>query len=91
MTEQPPEDNFAPRNTRPAVLGEEDEETAQAAREVRIWEQVFMHAGWGVAIVDPVDETLLRVNPAFARLHGQTVNEMIGRPLSSTFAVESRD
>jgi two-component system sensor histidine kinase UhpB len=91
VTEQPPEDNFAPRNTRPAVLGEEDEETAQAAREVRIWEQVFMHAGWGVAIVDPVDETLLRVNPAFARLHGQTVNEMIGRPLSSTFAVESRD
>jgi PAS domain S-box-containing protein len=65
-------------------------ERKRAEEELRRWEQIFQHAGWGVAMGDPADGTLKAVNPAFAQMHGYTVEEMIGKPLADTFAPEER-
>jgi PAS domain S-box-containing protein len=62
----------------------------RAEEELRRWEQIFQHAGWGVALGDPQTGTLAAVNPAFARMHGYTVEEMRGTPLADTFAPEER-
>ncbi|MDQ1524931.1 MAG: hypothetical protein QOE47_2855 [Pyrinomonadaceae bacterium] len=62
----------------------------RAEEELRRWEQIFQHAGWGVALGDPVTGTLEAINPAFARMHGYTVEEMRGTLLADTFAPEER-
>ncbi|HEY0083508.1 MAG TPA: PAS domain S-box protein, partial [Pyrinomonadaceae bacterium] len=65
-------------------------ERKEAGEGLRRWEQIFRHAGWGVALADPATGTLEAVNPAFARLHGYSVEEMLGKPLANTFAPEER-
>src|SRR5213075_287794 len=45
------------------------------------WERVFEHAGWGVALTEAATGLLSGVNPAFARMHGFGVNELVGQPL----------
>jgi PAS domain S-box-containing protein len=52
------------------------------------WEQVFAHAGWGVALTEAATGLLHAINPAFARMHGYTVDELIGRPLQMLFPPE---
>jgi len=64
-------------------------ERKEAGEELRRWEHIFRHAGWGVVVVDR-DSILRVVNPAFARMHGFSVEEMIGKPLADTFAPEER-
>jgi PAS domain S-box-containing protein len=54
------------------------------------WEGLFQHAGWGVAMTEPDTHRLLAVNPAFARMHGYSVDELVGRPLSDCLTPESR-
>jgi PAS domain S-box-containing protein len=53
------------------------------------WEELFQHAGWGVAMTEPETGRLLAVNPAFARMHGYGEGELLGRPLSDCIAHES--
>ncbi|HLL71934.1 MAG TPA: PAS domain S-box protein [Pyrinomonadaceae bacterium] len=65
-------------------------EHKRVEEELRRWEQIFQHAGWGVAMGDPATGTLKALNPAFARMHGYTVEEMIGKPLTDMFAPEER-
>jgi PAS domain S-box-containing protein len=55
------------------------------------WEQIFRHAGWGVAVVEPATDRLLAVNQAFASMHGYTVEELVGKPLLATLAPEAVD
>lgn len=62
----------------------------QAEEAARKWEEVFLHAGFGVAIVDPEDQTLLAVNPAFAKMHGHTAEGLVGQSLAVTVAPESQ-
>ncbi|MCP3139967.1 sensor histidine kinase [Pyxidicoccus xibeiensis] len=57
---------------------------------LRRWEQVFTRLGVGVAVVSSEDNVLRDVNPAFARMHGYTPEELKGRPLEETFAPEAR-
>jgi len=54
------------------------------------WEEIFSNLGVGVALVSAADSVLEDVNPAFARMHGYTREELLGRPLADTFAPESR-
>jgi PAS domain S-box-containing protein len=53
------------------------------------WEELFQHAGWGVAMTQPDTQRFLAVNPAFARMHGYTVDELRGRLLTDCIAPES--
>jgi PAS domain S-box-containing protein len=57
---------------------------------VRKWEQVFEQANWGVVIANPADNTLQAVNSAYADMHGYSVDELIGMPISCTMAPEAR-
>jgi PAS domain S-box-containing protein len=63
----------------------EKEHEAQLQR----WEELFRHAGWGVAMMDPVTYRLLAANPAFLRMHGYEEGELVDRPLSDCIAPES--
>jgi PAS domain S-box-containing protein len=65
-------------------------ERKRAEAALRRWEYIFNHAGWAVAIGDPFDNTLLFANPAYATMHGYTVEELIGKPVANVFAPESR-
>ncbi|MCA1556411.1 MAG: PAS domain S-box protein, partial [Acidobacteria bacterium] len=65
-------------------------ERKEAGEELRRWELIFQHAGWGVAMADPVSGALRAVNPAFALMHGYSVEELLGKTLAETFAPEER-
>jgi PAS domain S-box-containing protein len=54
------------------------------------WEEIFSHMGVGVALTSAETDVLEDVNPAFARMHGYTREELLGRPLADTVAPESR-
>jgi PAS domain S-box-containing protein len=65
-----------------------ERKTAEEAS--RKWEYIFNHAGWAVVAADPQTNHVVMANPAFAQMHGYTVEEMIGKPLADSFAVEAR-
>ncbi len=56
----------------------------------RRYAHIFNQAGFAIAAADPVTNRLELVNPAFAAMHGRTVDEMLGMPLADTFAPEER-
>jgi PAS domain S-box-containing protein len=58
--------------------------------ELQRWQNVFIHAGWGIVIGSADGKTLERVNPAFARMHGYAVDELVGGSILDTFAPECR-
>ncbi len=62
--------------------------TIEAA--LRRWEAIFAHAGWGVALANPENYRLDAVNPAFAAMHGWTVEELTGKSLAEILAPEWR-
>ncbi|HJQ70671.1 MAG TPA: PAS domain S-box protein [Blastocatellia bacterium] len=62
----------------------------ESARAVQVWRQVMEHARWGIVIANPGEGTLEAVNPAYAQMHGYTVEEMAGMPLIDTIAPEAR-
>jgi PAS domain S-box-containing protein len=65
------------------LAGIEDDVTEQreAERELRAFKTVSDRAGYGSAIVD-LDGKITYVNEAFAAMHGRTVRELLGQPLS---------
>lgn len=71
-------------------LEREVSERRAAESRARHWESVFNKSSWAVAVMDPVDNRLNAVNPAFAAMHGLTVEDLIDRPLASVCAQESR-
>jgi PAS domain S-box-containing protein len=60
-------------------------------QEQKKWAQAFEHAEWGVVIGRAESDTLDTMNLAFARRHGYTVDELIGRPIQDVFAPEERE
>jgi len=57
---------------------------------LRRWLHIFDHVEWGVVIDSADGRTFERVNPAFARMHGYTVEELVGRPVTEVFAPEAK-
>ncbi len=62
----------------------------RAETQLRLWAQAFENAELGLAIVDARANTMLAVNPAFARLRGYEPDEMFGLPVTSLFAEDRR-
>jgi two-component system, sensor histidine kinase and response regulator len=54
----------------------------------RIWAAAFEHVEIGLAISDARTNTLIVVNPAFAKRRGYRVEELIGKPLMALFPPE---
>nr|MBA2627435.1 response regulator [Gemmatimonadales bacterium] len=63
---------------------------AQAEADLRKWAHIFEHAGWGVIILSADGQTLEAVNPAFARMHGYTAEELSGAALSPLLSDAAR-
>jgi PAS domain S-box-containing protein len=65
-----------------------EERRAQLA--LQHWERIFQHATWGVAVASARDVRFTAVNPAYAHMHGYTVAELMGQPVSLLWAAETR-
>jgi PAS domain S-box-containing protein len=63
-------------------VGRDISQRVEVGKEVQRWARIFEHAGWGVAIVTADGGTIESVNPAFASMHGWTVDELRGKPMS---------
>jgi len=57
---------------------------------LRSLEHIFEQTEWAVATIHADTHRFELVNPAFARMHGFAVEEMVGRPLEDMCAPESR-
>ncbi|HLC26569.1 MAG TPA: ATP-binding protein [bacterium] len=57
--------------------------------ELRQWAHVFEHAGWGIVTGSADGKSLGLMNPAYARMHGYTVEELTGKFIRDIFAPES--
>ena len=65
-------------------------EERRAEESLRHWERVFQHATWGVALASVDDVRFRAVNPAYAEMHGYTVEELMGLPVSVLWTPETR-
>ena len=55
---------------------------------MRTWQQTFERSEFAIALGDKEGETLIAVNPAFARMHGWSVAELTGAPVLKVFPAE---
>src|SRR5215207_3336652 len=67
-------------------VGRDISQRVEVGQELQRWARIFEHAGWGVAIVSADGGTIESVNPAFASMHGWTVEELRGRPMADLSA-----
>ena len=75
------------------VLNELERQRIQLRRQneaLSRWGYVFEHAGWGTYIESIDGQRIELCNPAFARLHGYTVDEILALPPSQLIAPELR-
>ena len=56
----------------------------------RNWAEVFAHAAWGIRIGSADGRTVEAVNPAFAQMHGYSVDEMLRMPVELLYPPELR-
>jgi PAS domain S-box-containing protein len=63
-------------------------ERKQAEQELALWAHVFEHANWGIVLCKGGSMCLDRVNPAFAKERGYTVDEMQGMEITTIFPPE---
>jgi PAS domain S-box-containing protein len=54
------------------------------------WENIFRNARWGTAVVSVLSDTFELINPEYASMHGYTVEELTGQPITTVFAPETR-
>ena len=72
-------------------VGRDVTQRVEAGRELQRWARIFEHAGWGVAIISADGRTIESVNPAFALMHGWTVDELRGQPMADLTVPGRRD
>ncbi len=59
--------------------------------ELKKWANVFKYSKWGIVVGEAYKKELGIVNPAFAEMHGYTVEELQGKPIDIVFAEEERE
>jgi two-component system cell cycle sensor histidine kinase/response regulator CckA len=57
----------------------------------RKWADIFRHFEYGVFVEAQENHILELINPAFARMHGYSIEELVGRPIVDVFAPECRE
>jgi diguanylate cyclase (GGDEF)-like protein/PAS domain S-box-containing protein len=53
------------------------------------WEMCFKRTSRGITVTDARAGTILSLNPALAEMHGGTVGDFVGKPLSTLFTADS--
>jgi PAS domain S-box-containing protein len=66
-----------------------DRQSADALRAQ--WEVLFRVTRRGIAVCDPRTQVLASVNPAYAAMHGGTVEDFVGLPLACVLTPESAE
>jgi PAS domain S-box-containing protein len=69
------------------ALQNEIADRKQAEELLRSWAHIFEHADWGIATFH--EEIFVMVNPTYAKMHGYTAAELVGRPNKDVFAPEA--
>lgn len=64
------------------------DERKRSEEELRRWESIFKYTRMGVVLGMAGRQNLDLINPAFAEMHGYTVEELIGKPIEIVFAPE---
>lgn len=72
------------------VAGRDITKRKKAEEALQKWEHIFHFAGWGAVVVSPNTNILEEINPAFAKMHGYEVKELVGRPFADIFAQECK-
>ena len=73
------------------VLVQDLTEREQAQEELRLWADAFEGCAHGIAIDDPNTNRILACNPAFARIHQRSVDELIGSAILSLYTPADHD
>ena len=60
-------------------------ERERMTAELEYWVHIFEHTEWGVVVGSVDGKTLELMNPAFARMHGYTVQELTGRSIADVY------
>ncbi|NLF52070.1 MAG: PAS domain S-box protein, partial [Leptolinea sp.] len=66
-------------------------ERKQTTEKIRKWADVFMHADWGLTVESADGTRYELMNPAFAQMHGYTLEEMSGLSIKDVIAPEARE
>lgn len=66
-------------------------ERKQASEKLQKWANIFIHADWGVTAESADGYSFELMNPAFARMHGYTVEELSKLTVLDVIIPESRD
>ncbi|GLH71737.1 hypothetical protein GETHLI_02390 [Geothrix limicola] len=74
-----------------SVFGKDITARKQAENELKRWAHIFQHAKWGVVIGSADGKRLETMNHEFAAMHGYTVEELAGKPISEVYAPECRE
>jgi PAS domain S-box-containing protein len=84
---------YSPDGALVRVTGSVADIQARKAMELDLkrWEEVFNNTKMGMALGDTQSPILVKVNPAFAQMHGYTVEELTGKPIATVFAPGNRD
>ncbi len=65
-------------------------ERKQAEETLKKWAQIFEHAEWGVVVSSQDGKRMELMNPAYAKMHGYTVEELSGKPVSNVYTLQGR-
>jgi PAS domain S-box-containing protein len=60
-------------------------------QDLQRWRHIFEYVEWGVVVSNPDSGMLELMNPAFAQMHGYSVEELTGRPVNSILAPEFQE
>lgn len=55
------------------------------------WANIFRNAEWGIVVGEAESGTLDQMNPAYAKMHGYSIDELLGKPVTDVFAPEERE
>jgi PAS domain S-box-containing protein len=73
------------------VLLQDLTERNQTREELRLWADAFEGCAHGIAIDDPNTNRIVACNSAFARIHGRSVDELIGSAILSLYSPADHD
>ena len=65
----------------------EEFEREQSVAALKKWAQVFEHGEWGVSVSLDLKHFEM-VNPAYARMHGYPIDELVGKPIEMVYPPE---
>ncbi|MGB2694988.1 MAG: PAS domain S-box protein [Dehalococcoidia bacterium] len=71
--------------------GDRSLSSAEIEVALQAWLTILEPADWGFCITDPKGNTLAGMNPAFATMHGYTVDELVGQSIEFVKAPEVRE